>query len=390
MKTVKILILETRKLSYNSSGVFLSNICTILKEYGVDVTHCIINNPEKDSTLLESFIGKSFDAVLDVNSILPLAECDYGRYLDCIDAPFINFIVDHPMHVHEYLNIKLKRYYVICIDKYHKEYIEKYYPHIIKTVAIPLGGIKANTNTDIDSYSYSQFKKRKYHIFFPATYTPPSYYRQVMEENNISYIAQAEQILQEILDGRTAPIHELYKSITSWKDERFALRMYKARFIDRYIRDYIRDKVVEALLLEGFKLDVAGARWEMYNSSGKDRLIIHKPYSYTELPSIMSNAKIVLNVQPLFTEAPHDRVFNAMLNGAAVLTDTCSYIEKNYKDSMLIYDKGSLKESISALKDTLNDTHKLYTMVKDLRQTATDETWEDRCRHIVEFVENII
>lgn len=79
-----------------------------------------------------------------------------------------------------------------------------------------------------------------------------------------------------------------------------------------------------------------------------------------------------------------------MLNGAAVLTDTCSYIEKNYKDSMLIYDKGSLKESISALKDTLNDTHKLYTMVKDLRQTATDETWEDRCRHIVEFVENII
>lgn len=383
---MRILILETRKLSYNSSGVFLSSICGILKEYGADVTHCIINNPEEDSTLLESFIGKKFDAILDINSILPLAECDYGRYLDCIDAPFINFIVDHPMHVHQYLDVQLKRYYVICIDKYHKEYIEKYYPHIIKTVAIPLGGIKY-TGTNIDNYN--QFKKRKYHIFFPATYTPPSYYRQIMEETNTSYTIQAEQILQQILKGSTAPIHELYKNITSWKDKRFALRMYKARFIDRYIRDYIRDEVVNALLSEGFKLYVAGARWQMYNGKNKDKLIIHESYNYESLPSIMSNTKVILNVQPLFTEAPHDRVFNAMLNDTAVLTDTCSYIEKNYRDNMLIYDKSSLKESISALKDTLNDTRKLYNMAKNLRHTATNETWEDRCRHIVEFIKTI-
>ncbi len=139
---MKILILETRKLSYGSSSVFLMMICDILREYGADVIHCIINDPEEDSVLLESFTGKHFDAVIGMNSILPLAECDTGRYLNSIDAPFINFIADHPMHVHNCLNVKLERYYVICLDKFHKEYIDRYYPHIKKTVAIPLGGIK--------------------------------------------------------------------------------------------------------------------------------------------------------------------------------------------------------------------------------------------------------
>lgn len=382
---MKILILETRKLSYNSSSVFLSEISDILRRHGVDVTHCIIDNPEKDSLLLESFIGQTFDAVFDINSILPLAECDYGKYPDCIDAPFINFIVDHPMHVHKYLDARLKRYYVICIDKYHKEYIDKYYPHIIKTAAIPLGGIKS---AGADG-SYAQFQKRQYGIFFPATYTPPSYYRQVMEESNAGYLKQAEQILHEILEGSDLPLHDIYKKINSWQDKRFAARMYKARFIDRYIRDYIRDEVVDTLLAEGFNLHVAGARWNMYNGSSKDRLVIHEECSYAELSVMMSKAKAVLNVQPLFTEAAHDRIFNAMLNGAAVITDTCSYIGKNYKDNMLFYNKSHLKESIGLLKDTLNNTQKLYNMASGLKAAACNETWEDRCRRIMEFVTDI-
>ena len=86
---MKILILETRKLSYGSSSVFLMMICDILREYGADVIHCIINDPEEDSVLLESFTGKHFDAVIGMNSILPLAECDTGRYLNSIDAPLL-------------------------------------------------------------------------------------------------------------------------------------------------------------------------------------------------------------------------------------------------------------------------------------------------------------
>ena len=389
---LKILILETRKLSYGSSGVFLALIRDILKGNGEDVTHCIINDPEADSLLLESFTGKSFDAVIDINSILPLAECDNGsRYLDGINAPFINIIADHPMHVHRYLEVKLKRYYVICLDEYHKEYIDRYYTHIRKTVAIPFGGIKNLTDGKNSGwYSYSQFKERKYHILFPATYTPPSYYRQVMEETNIIYIKQAEEIMQGIMEGDQSPVHELYRNITSWKEERFANRMYKARYIDRYIRDCLRDMAVTALLEEGYKIDVAGARWEMYNGRYKDRLVIHGEKPYTDIPALMADSQVVLNVQPLFTEAPHDRVFNAMVNGAAVLTGTCSYIEENYKENMLVFGTGDITESIKNMAGILNSTEKLYKMASSLSKASENETWDNRCARIISFIKEIL
>ena len=389
---LRILILETRKLSYGSSSVFLELICGILREKGADVTHCIINDPEADSLLLESFSGKSFDAVIGMNSVLTLAECDSGRYLDSINAPFINIIADHPMHVHKYLEVKLKRYYVICLDEYHKEYIDRYYPHIKKTAAIPFGGIKYLPDGEDKEkyYSYSQFAKRKYHIFFPATYTPPSYYRQVMEETNISYVKQAEEIMYAIFDGDTSPVHELYRNITSWKEERFAARMYKARYIDKYIRDCFRDMAVSALLEEGYKVDVAGARWDMYNGRYKDRLVIHSQKEYKDLPEAMADSQVVLNVQPLFTEAPHDRVFNAMANGSAVLSDTCSYIEANYKKDTLLFNLLDIHKSIAGMGNILNNTEKLYKMASNLRNLSENETWHDRCARITGFIKEIL
>ncbi len=389
---LKILILETRKLSYGSSSVFLTLICGILRENGADVTHCIINDPEADSVLLESFSGKSFDAVIGMNSILPLAECDSGRYLDSIYAPFINIIADHPMHVHKYLEVKLERYYVICLDKHHKEYIEKYYPHIKKTAVIPLGGIKYLPDGEDKEkyYSYSQFKRRRYHIFFPATYTPPSYYRHVMEETNIMLLKQAEEIMDAIMDGDTSPVHELYRNITSWKEERFAARMYKARYIDKYIRDCFRDMVLSALLEEGYIVDVAGARWDMYNGRHKERLVVHSQKEYADIPEAMADSQVVLNVQPLFTEAPHDRVFNAMANGSAVLSDTCSYIEENYKKDMLLFNMGNIHESIAGMGNILNNTEKLYKMASNLGNLSENETWNDRCARIAGFINEIL
>ncbi|MFG6393542.1 MAG: hypothetical protein K1W24_05055 [Lachnospiraceae bacterium] len=392
-KHLKILILETRKLSYGSSGVFLKLIRSILKENGADITHCIINNPEADSALLESFTGRTYDAVIDINSILPLAECDDGsRYLDGINAPFINIIADHPVHVHKYLEVKLKRYYVICLDKHHKEYIDRYYTHIRKTLAIPFGGVKNMQTGDSKrkDYNYKQFINRKYHIFFPATYTPPSYYKQAMEETNIIYTRQAEEILKSIMEGNTSPLHEIYRDIIQCKEERFAKKMYKARYIDKYIRDCMRDMAVTALLEEGYRIDVAGARWEMYNGSYKNRLVIHGQSDYKYIPALMEDSQVVLNVQPLFTQAPHDRVFNAMANGAAVLTDTCSYIEENYKKDMLLFSFKNIKESITALKDTLNNTEKLYKMAVNLNKASENETWQDRCLKITRFINEIL
>lgn len=382
---MKILMLETRQLSYNSSAVFMRVMENIFRNMGADVIHCIISNPEDDSDLLESFIGESFDAVIDINSLLPLAECDYGHYLDFIDAPFINFIVDHPMHVHEYLNIKLKRYYVICLDRYHKEYIIKYYPHIKDVKVICLGGISC-MEKNID------FMKRKYHIFFPATYTPTQYYMSVMNEVDKKLGKIAEKILNELINRKNLEktLDEFVKEYIKASDMRFSEKMYEARYIDRYIRDYFRNMVLDGFLSMGYKINVIGARWEMYNGKYKDNLIIHPQCDYIEMLDIIGNSQLVLNVQPLFLDAAHDRVFNSMINGAVPLTDTCEYIEKNYADEVIVYDKTDIQDSIAKLSDRINDIERLAIISEKLKEKSEkQETWEVRCNQLCGFIKEI-
>ena len=147
---------------------------------------------------------------------------------------------------------------------------------------------------------------------------------------------------------------------------------------------------VSALLEEGYKVDVAGARWDMYNGRYKDRLVIHRQKEYADIPEAMANSQVVLNVQPLFTEVPHDRVFNAMANGSAVLSDTCSYIEANYKNNMLLFNIGNIHESIAGMENILNNTEKLYKMASDLRNLSENETWYDRCARITGFINEIL
>ena len=75
---------------------------------------------------------------------------------------------------------------------------------------------------------------------------------------------------------------------------------------------------------------------------------------------------------------------------AAVLTDTCSYIEENYKDYVMLFDKRNLKESIEGIKEIMGDADRLYKMAEKLNQAAESETWQDRCQRIIEFIRKII
>ena len=97
---LKILVFETRKLCYDSSVTFTHELCKSLEKLGVEVELCQIDDIEKESSKLEQYIGKKYDAVIDMNSVLSAAIYNDEHYPDLIDAPFINFIVDHPMHLH--------------------------------------------------------------------------------------------------------------------------------------------------------------------------------------------------------------------------------------------------------------------------------------------------
>ncbi len=102
---------------------------------------------------------------MDINSKLPYFVLeDDRRFLDVLDAPFYNYIVDHPLYHHPGLIFPLKDYHAIAIDHCHKSYMEKYYPHLQQVAFLPIGATQSRL-ADVIPY-----EKRQIPLLFLGTY----------------------------------------------------------------------------------------------------------------------------------------------------------------------------------------------------------------------------
>lgn len=317
----KVLVIESRRLCYDSSQVMMRRFCQALEQCHIQVVSCYTEELQKNIQILESFLTQGFDAVFDVNSLLPGVYHDDMLFLDRLQIPFFHFILDHPMHLHMSLKVPVKNCVVICLDQDHKTYIQNHYPHIRKVLVFPMAGIVSKETIP--------FSKRRIPVLFPATYIPMSFLEEKVLETSIT----ADQ---------------------------FSQRMYEARFLDRYLRQKIRNFVVDTLLWEGIDLHVIGENWEYYPNYSAKNLHIHKSCSYGQCIDYMADSKVVINVQPLFRNAPHDRITNAMLNGAVSFTDPCTFLQENFADGIeyLSYSLTTLQKDVARLKMLLqNPSH---------------------------------
>ena len=164
----KILLFQMNGIAYDSTRFFSSCLGKALENAGIEVSWFDFQRQTMKD--LEALCGQSFDAVIDYNSKLPGAVLDDGTpFLNHIQAPFYNYILDHPVYHHANLSVLLENYHVICIDDDHNKYISKWYPHIKSVHTLSVGAAKAENAVKSEQY-------RKEGILFPATYLNPRDY----------------------------------------------------------------------------------------------------------------------------------------------------------------------------------------------------------------------
>lgn len=373
------LIFKSKRLSYDSSWCFMDMMQRSFEQLGAQVTVFELEEDieSQEKELLE-LCSMDFDGIFDVNSILPSVKNDEEYYLNCFDAPFYQLIVDHPMHVHPSLMVPLKNHIVLCLDREHKEYLERYYPHLQSVYFFPFAGISSGEEI-------IPIKERTFDILFPATYTPLDYYRQQMDCHGDYFCEMADEILREYRQGSIESIDVLFHRLSDSDESFFAMKLYKARFVDRYIRQWYREQVLRALLRQKITVDVVGFRWEMYQGEGREYLRIHEPCSYLQQLSMLGQSKMVLNVQPLFQDGPHDRVMNAMMNYSVSVTDTCRFLQEQFtqEKEIFLYDKNKPEEMAQWVKKQLQTPFALEKMVEQAYQKALSRhTWLHRVEGI--------
>ncbi|MBQ2089627.1 MAG: hypothetical protein II472_05320, partial [Lachnospiraceae bacterium] len=158
----KILLVNSRELCYYSGSFFLQQMCEALRNVGEDAEYVILSD-EDDFIAFMDRVGKSYKAIIDINSQMPYMILeDDSRLLNRIDAPFYNYIVDHPLYHHPGLVFPIDNYHAIGIDKRHVKYMKEYYPQLQTVDFLPMGATEPSHRVD--------YKNRRIPLLLTATY----------------------------------------------------------------------------------------------------------------------------------------------------------------------------------------------------------------------------
>ena len=288
-------------------------------------------------------------------------------------------MVDHPMYYHRPLASGIKNLTPVCIDRGHQAFMERYYPNYGKVHFLPLAGTKLPGEP-------IPFAERDIGVVFAGNYVPPErltpHIRHMDEESKAFYF----DIINELTEHPERPMEQelvsrLEQEFPQITREETLSCLHSMIFIDLYVRSLFRREIICALAEHGIPVEVIGKDWEKSGCKCPENIIMAGQQDSRTCLEYMGHAKISVNVMPWFKDGAHDRIFNGMLQGCAVVTDSSAYLDEILQDGKDYagFQLGQYEE-ISQKVDWLLKHPKEAEAIADAgRQKASEgHTWEHR------------
>ncbi len=296
---------------------------------------------------------------------------------------YVNILVDHPMYFHTKLLRAPAGMRLFCIDREHVRYVRRFYPGI-RAEFLPVAG-----NELLPDMPPLPFEKRRYDLVFTANYVcfdelaarlvmqGPEYevfYRGILDD----LIAGPDQSVDAVMERHIA--EELGEC--SDADKRSA--MAGMAVIDLCVRAYFRERIIQELLDADLAVHVFGADWERMPCKKPWNLIANGgQVDSAACVQAVREARLSLNVMPWFKDGAHDRVFTAMLQGTAALTDDSRYLREEFTDGkeLVFYALSSVAPLPGLVYDLLRDEERLERIAMEgYRAARKRHTWGERAR----------
>ena len=435
-----ILMFTTRSLCYNSAAFFISRLSEAFEQLGLATQICELemaggsgklDNIQADEFKLESFMGKTYRAVIDFNSRLPRMVLDDGSYyLDHINAPFYNYILDNPLYHHSTLSCTLNNYNVILVDNNHCDYVRKYYPHIKNVIFSVLSSDKA--------MAYTEYDNKKNDIIFPGTYrNPVRYLNMIMsadylcENEKLRYDADARCAISDIMkamlemmkDNTELTMRNALETVLNCTDSvdyhrdifsgnmihdisietknidnehicryyslgksvyAFTELMNYVYPVEMYLRNFYREKLADSFIKNGIHLTVLGDWWDRYDKSDSRYMTWERPVTFAMSSSKIARYAVMLDSSPFFKGGIHDRVFTGMANMTAVVTDYSTYkSDSPLSQCVSLYRSDDYNNCVEISKELLINNEKRHELVdKAYELFNKNYTWSDTAKRI--------
>lgn len=143
--------------------------------------------------------------------------------------------------------------------------------------------------------------------------------------------------------------------------------------------------MVRVLAESGITVTVFGTGWDRCEWE-HPKLVYGGEIPPRQILEMMNQSRVVLNTMTWFKRGAHDRIFNGMLAGAAVASDTSEYIQEHFPDGrelqvFSLKEIYRLPEMVKALLDHTDDTQQMADC--GYRAAAEHHTWKNRLNNML-------
>jgi hypothetical protein len=318
---------------YDTLDIFTYELKKSFDAMGYDTMLYDTRKVNESLLTLSRFVQEPVTAALTFNNLGFNMELTPGKNIwEDLGIPCINILMDHPFCYKKALDGAPSNAIVLCTDRNHMRYLNRFYPQIPVTGFLPhagkvLPGLKlplCDRSVDV-LYAGGLSRKFAQNIIpdlsgYRSLFDVERVCRRIYEDVIAHPYKTTEQGIEETLlaEGVRLDEADLCQVIAD------------LHFLDLYIVSYYRERVVASVAKAGIGLDLYGAGWEDCDWIALPNVHYHGKVSADEVVVRMQDAKIVLSTMTWFKDGTHDRVFNGMLQGTVAVSDSSIYMKEAF------------------------------------------------------------
>lgn len=315
---------------------------------------------------------------------------DGGNVWERYGVPYIDILMDHPFHYWKPLDSMPSTASVLCTDRNHVKYIRRFFPGIHKTAFLPHAGVELGGH-------HKPLAERGIDVLYAGALPIYTVAKMIPDLNSIPEVDgqdMAQEVLSELVhhpERTTEAVIENYLKgqCSDISDQRLREITVQMRFLDSYATSFFREQAVRILVENGIRVTAYGTGWDQCDWSDNPYLTYGGKVMAPQILPLMNDAKIVLNTMTWFKSGAHDRIFNGMLAGAAVVTDDSTYLQREFTDGkeLVMFSLKEMKSLPERVFDLFGHMQSAQQMA-DLGYQAAKEnhTWKNRAEVIEEEI----
>ncbi len=384
-----------------------------VKIYTEQEAECLVlqaDRMDEEMMRLKAFMIEPVTAVISMNNIGLHLEFEQGRNIwDQFQIPFYNIMMDHPFHYKKALDHAPEQMILLCMDRNHLEYAERFFPNIRQKMFFPHAGIELSEcmieheaegddlhemeRQPIEKYTKIPISERKIDVLYAgglSRYAAEGLIPDlgaIKEFDAFELVHHAlERLIQEPEHTTECIIEQSLLDINlKFDNKRLSEIISELRFLDSFAVSFYREQIIRMLAENGVTVTIFGAGWDRCEWEYQN-VIYGGEVTPVQILELMNQSKIVLNTMTWFKRGAHDRIFNGMLAGAAVVSDTSEYMQENFTSGveLELFSLHHMEDMVRKIQYLLNNPEKAQSIACCGYRIAKEQhMWEKRLNNLI-------